>query len=295
MARAVRSVSASVSRSLPLRAVLTELRAPHRRVVRAETSGRGFRGDLRRLADAALELAREVQELAGNPKAALPRPHRPRTGGQSSHSPPRPDRLHRGGHGRNHRGVLPGDRARRVAEGRRSRPRCRPRRHLRARRRGGPRARAQRRGAGQRASQGDRGQGQLLDRRAPHAGEVAGGGHRRKSRGNATRRGQDSRARADRRIDRLHHHPGDEFLLRAAVRAKVARIVVKYNDTIFVSRMKIGILYETSDDLEEYPGANLEDTAVRKKRKRPKLDREEVFAALTKLDHEPAYLELDGR
>jgi len=59
--------------------------------------------------------------------------------------------------------------------------------------------------------------------------------------------------------------------------------------------MKIGILYETSDDLEEYPGANLEDTAVRKKRKRPKLDREEVFAALTKLDHEPAYLELDGR
>ncbi|HKB78334.1 MAG TPA: ATP-grasp domain-containing protein [Thermoanaerobaculia bacterium] len=59
--------------------------------------------------------------------------------------------------------------------------------------------------------------------------------------------------------------------------------------------MKIGILYETSDDLEEYPGANLEDTAVRKKRKRPKLDREEVFQALTKLDHEPSYLELDGR
>ncbi len=59
--------------------------------------------------------------------------------------------------------------------------------------------------------------------------------------------------------------------------------------------MKIGILYETTEDLEEYPGANLEDTAVRKKRKRPKLDREEVFAALTKLDHEPSYIELDGR
>jgi hypothetical protein len=29
--------------------------------------------------------------------------------------------------------------------------------------------------------------------------------------------------------------------------------------------MKIGILYESSDDLEEYPGQNLEDTAVRKK------------------------------
>src|ERR1700720_1750221 len=59
--------------------------------------------------------------------------------------------------------------------------------------------------------------------------------------------------------------------------------------------MKIGILYEVSEDSEEYPGENLDDTATRKKRKRPKLDREEVFAALEKLDHEPAYIELDGR
>ncbi|HEY8130615.1 MAG TPA: ATP-grasp domain-containing protein [Thermoanaerobaculia bacterium] len=59
--------------------------------------------------------------------------------------------------------------------------------------------------------------------------------------------------------------------------------------------MKIGILYETSDDAEEYPGENLDDTATRRKRKRPKLDREEVFQALTKLDHEPSYIELDGR
>src|SRR5437868_91123 len=49
--------------------------------------------------------------------------------------------------------------------------------------------------------------------------------------------------------------------------------------------MKIGILYEVSEDAEEYPGENLDDTATRKKRKRPKLDREEVFAALGKLDH----------
>ena len=59
--------------------------------------------------------------------------------------------------------------------------------------------------------------------------------------------------------------------------------------------MKIGILYESSEDSEEYPGENLDDTATRKKRKRPKLDREEVFGALTKLDHEPSYIELDGR
>ncbi len=59
--------------------------------------------------------------------------------------------------------------------------------------------------------------------------------------------------------------------------------------------MKIGILYEVWGDSEEYPGENLEDTAARRKRKRPKLDREEVFQALTKLDHEPTYIELDGR
>jgi|SRR5579884_3224700 len=59
--------------------------------------------------------------------------------------------------------------------------------------------------------------------------------------------------------------------------------------------MKIGILFDTSEDAEEYPGENLDDTATRKKRRRPKLDREEVFAALEKLDHEPAYIELDGR
>ena len=49
--------------------------------------------------------------------------------------------------------------------------------------------------------------------------------------------------------------------------------------------MKIGILYEVSEDAEEYPGESLDDTATRKKRKRPKLDREEVFAARGKLDH----------
>ena len=59
--------------------------------------------------------------------------------------------------------------------------------------------------------------------------------------------------------------------------------------------MKIGILYESSEDSEEYPGETLDDTATRKKRHRPKLDREEVFAALSKLDHEPSYIELDGR
>jgi D-alanine-D-alanine ligase len=59
--------------------------------------------------------------------------------------------------------------------------------------------------------------------------------------------------------------------------------------------MKIGILYESSEDSEDYPGENLDDTATKKKRKRPKLDREEVFAALEKLDHEASYIELDGR
>ncbi len=59
--------------------------------------------------------------------------------------------------------------------------------------------------------------------------------------------------------------------------------------------MKIGILYDVSEDIEDYPGENLDDTRTRKKRKRPKLDRDEVFGALTKLEHEPSYIELDGR
>ncbi|HUP49705.1 MAG TPA: D-alanine--D-alanine ligase [Thermoanaerobaculia bacterium] len=58
--------------------------------------------------------------------------------------------------------------------------------------------------------------------------------------------------------------------------------------------MKIGVLYERWHETEEYPGENLEDTKTRRKRKRPKLDREEVFAALGKLGHEPVYIELDG-
>ena len=58
--------------------------------------------------------------------------------------------------------------------------------------------------------------------------------------------------------------------------------------------MKIGVLYERWHETEEYPGENLEDTKTRRKRKRPKLDREEVFAALEKLGHEPLYIELDG-
>jgi D-alanine-D-alanine ligase len=58
--------------------------------------------------------------------------------------------------------------------------------------------------------------------------------------------------------------------------------------------MKIGVLYERWHETEEYPGENLEDTKTRRKRKRPKLDREEVFAALEKLGHDASYIELDG-
>jgi D-alanine-D-alanine ligase len=59
--------------------------------------------------------------------------------------------------------------------------------------------------------------------------------------------------------------------------------------------MNIAVLYEQWHETEEYPGENLEETAPRGKRKRPKLDREQVFDALTKLDHETSYIELDGR
>src|SRR5881409_2368454 len=60
--------------------------------------------------------------------------------------------------------------------------------------------------------------------------------------------------------------------------------------------MKIGVLYEVWGETESYPGAKeVDDDTPRRRRRRPKLDREEVFDALTKLGHEPSYIELDGR
>jgi D-alanine-D-alanine ligase len=58
--------------------------------------------------------------------------------------------------------------------------------------------------------------------------------------------------------------------------------------------MKIAVLYEVWEGREEYPGEN-DDEQSGRKRRRPKLDREEIFDALTKLGHEPCYLVLDGR
>jgi D-alanine-D-alanine ligase len=58
--------------------------------------------------------------------------------------------------------------------------------------------------------------------------------------------------------------------------------------------MKVGVLYEHREDTEEYPGENADIEAGRR-RKRPKLDREQIFAALEKLGHEPINICLDGR
>jgi len=66
--------------------------------------------------------------------------------------------------------------------------------------------------------------------------------------------------------------------------------------------LKIAILYDTWEDDGEEPTAVAEEATARGTRKRkasrrarrPKLDREEIFDALTKLGHEPSYLVLDG-
>lgn len=59
--------------------------------------------------------------------------------------------------------------------------------------------------------------------------------------------------------------------------------------------MKIGVLYEVWHETEAYPGENADIASGHKRRKRPKLDREEIFEALTRCGHEPSYIELDGR
>ena len=60
VARPVRAVQPPLPRRLPAGAVLAAVRAPHRRLVRAEASRRGLRRDLRGLADAALAVARSA-------------------------------------------------------------------------------------------------------------------------------------------------------------------------------------------------------------------------------------------
>ncbi|HVT44995.1 MAG TPA: ATP-grasp domain-containing protein [Thermoanaerobaculia bacterium] len=61
--------------------------------------------------------------------------------------------------------------------------------------------------------------------------------------------------------------------------------------------MKITILYDRWEGTEDYPGAAAEEENGQRKtpRRPPKLDREEIFNALTKLGHEVTYHELDGR
>ncbi|MGZ7080666.1 MAG: D-alanine--D-alanine ligase family protein [Thermoanaerobaculia bacterium] len=58
--------------------------------------------------------------------------------------------------------------------------------------------------------------------------------------------------------------------------------------------MKVGVLYEHREDTEEYPGEN-QDIDSGRRRKRPKLDREQIYEALEKAGYEPSYIQLDGR
>jgi D-alanine-D-alanine ligase len=69
------------------------------------------------------------------------------------------------------------------------------------------------------------------------------------------------------------------------------------------SNLKIAILYDVWENgaeepvappVEEPPPKKRRKGKRRKKHRRPKLDREEIFDALTKLGHEPSYLTVDG-
>ncbi len=59
--------------------------------------------------------------------------------------------------------------------------------------------------------------------------------------------------------------------------------------------MKIAVLFEQWHETEEYPGENADIASGKKRKRRPKLDREEIFEALERLGHETSYIELDGR
>ena len=70
------------------------------------------------------------------------------------------------------------------------------------------------------------------------------------------------------------------------------------------SNLKVAILYDVWEDEAEKSAPPLEEPPkprragkrpARKRARRPKLDREEIFDALAKLGHEPSYLVVDGR
>src|SRR5437867_11357846 len=92
MAGAVRPLQSTLPRPLQAGALRSQLRASHGGLVRAKTSGRGFRGDLRRLVDSPRALAPALSVLAGHAEAPLPRPHGPPAG---RHRPPPTSRLDR--------------------------------------------------------------------------------------------------------------------------------------------------------------------------------------------------------
>lgn len=61
--------------------------------------------------------------------------------------------------------------------------------------------------------------------------------------------------------------------------------------------MRIAVLYEQWEGTEEYPGAEADEQARKRgarRRRRPKLDREQIFESLEKLGHEPFYQIIDG-
>ncbi|HZT72027.1 MAG TPA: ATP-grasp domain-containing protein [Terriglobales bacterium] len=60
------------------------------------------------------------------------------------------------------------------------------------------------------------------------------------------------------------------------------------------NRLKIAVLYDTWEEDEAAPAPERPPTRKRR-RKREKPDREEIFDALAKLGHEPSYYVLDGR
>jgi len=67
-------------------------------------------------------------------------------------------------------------------------------------------------------------------------------------------------------------------------------------DAMTVTPLRIGVLYdEWEPEQELVPVPSPEEPGKRPRRRREKLDREEVFAALEKKGHQPKYICLDGR
>src|SRR5690242_11018153 len=255
-------------------------------MVLAKTSGRGFRRNVRGLADAEIELAEPLPRVAGDEEAPAGEPIRAGAVRPGAAAEARTARHH-GGPDENDRGRIRGSVRRPVPRHVRGGAGSSARGHLSQARRRAPRVARRlgdRRGAPGRAHQHHRD----LDRRAARRGARPGG----------LDRGRDPKAGLPRRPGKREGLPGASDGVHDDARGELSHageIPQSVEVVLDSESLRIGVLYDEWIETKEAPAEPAPGDVPKRKRRQDKPDREEIFEALTKKGHKPEYFCLDGR